>query len=73
MEREGQKGIVIGTRGERLKTIGRAAREELERLVGAKVYLTLTVKVKRDWRDQNALRELVDWRASAGSDSQFSS
>jgi GTP-binding protein Era len=73
VEREGQKGIVIGTRGERLKTIGRAAREELERLVGSKVYLELTVKVKRDWRDQDAFRELVDWRAPAALGPEFSS
>ncbi|MFQ6057886.1 MAG: GTPase Era, partial [Anaerolineae bacterium] len=59
VEKESQKGIVIGARGAMLKRIGRAAREELQRLVGHKVYLELWVKVRKKWRrDENALRWL---------------
>ncbi len=59
VERESQKPIIIGKEGQRLKQIGQAAREELERFVGGKVYLDLWVKVKPKWRDQNArLQEL---------------
>ncbi len=47
VERQGQKKILIGDRGERIKQIGRDARLELERLVGTKVMLNLWVKVKR--------------------------
>jgi GTP-binding protein Era len=62
VEREGQKGIVIGRGGEMLKKIGTAARQELEELLGAKVFLDLHVKVRRDWRDNPALVRLLDWR-----------
>ncbi len=56
IERESQKGIVIGRRGEMLKTIGTRAREELEALLERKVFLSLRVKVLKDWqRDPRAL------------------
>lgn len=59
VEREGQKGIIIGKRGLRLKSIGIAARQEIERLLGAKVFLELQVKTKKDWRsDVRFLKEL---------------
>jgi GTP-binding protein Era len=59
IERESQKGIVIGRGGRRLKQIGVAARAELERFIGGQVYLDLWVKVKPSWRDKTArLREL---------------
>lgn len=59
VERESQKPIVIGKNGRRLKQIGIAAREELERFIGGHVYLDLWVKVKPSWRDKMArLREL---------------
>jgi GTP-binding protein Era len=61
-EREGQKGILIGRRGERLKEIGSAARLELERLLDKKVFLELFVKVKHDWRDSPSFVEELDWR-----------
>jgi GTP-binding protein Era len=61
-EREGQKGILIGRRGERLKEIGTAARLELERLLGKKIFLELFVKVKHDWRESSAFVEDLDWR-----------
>ena len=59
VERESQKGIVIGRGGEMLKTIGTRARKELEALLGRKVYLGLRVKVLREWqRDPKALQRL---------------
>ncbi len=57
--KESQKGIVIGQGGEMLKRIGRAARQEIEHLVGTKAYLDLWVKVRKQWpRDDAALRHL---------------
>jgi len=50
VERESQKGIIIGKGGEMIRRIGTEARGDLERLLGAKVYLDLRVKVKKDWR-----------------------
>jgi GTPase len=58
VEHESQKGIVIGKAGAMLKRIGATAREDLERFFGVKVYLELTVQVRRNWRkDEKALRE----------------
>jgi len=57
VERESQKGIVIGAKGARLRDIGRAARAKIEALVGEPVYLDLWVKVLPNWRrDERALR-----------------
>lgn len=59
VEREGQKGILIGEGGQMIKKIGSEARRELEFLLGGPVYLDLWVKVKKDWRDSEAeLRRL---------------
>jgi GTP-binding protein Era len=59
VERESQKGILIGEKGRRLKEIGRLAREEVEALLGTKVFLELWVKVEKNWReDPQALRRL---------------
>ncbi len=59
VERESQKPILIGKDGRQLKRIGSAARQELERFIGGRVYLDLWVKVKPKWRDQAArLKEL---------------
>ncbi len=59
VERDSQKGIVIGKGGQRLKRIGQAARLQLEELLGRKVMLRLTVRVEADWtRNPRALREL---------------
>lgn len=53
VERESQKPIVIGRRGEMLKRIGTEARQDLERFFDARVYLDLHVKVKAEWRDDD--------------------
>lgn len=55
VERDSQKGILIGERGQMLKEIGRRARLDIERLMGDKVYLELWVKVKKDWRNQERM------------------
>ena len=58
VERESQKGIVIGAKGALLRTIGAQARADVETLLGAKVYLDLWVKTRKDWRNRaTALRE----------------
>ena len=57
VERDSQKGIVIGEGGKMLKAIGSAARKEVEEMSGRKVFLELRVKVEKDWRNnENALR-----------------
>jgi GTPase len=66
VERESQKGIVVGKGGAMVKAIGTAAREELERFFGSKVFLELHVKVKSDWRDDE--RVLHDLGVSGGGD-----
>jgi GTPase len=59
VERDSQKGIVIGKAGQTLKSIGSHAREEMERLLGEKIYLDLRVKVLKEWqRDPKALERL---------------
>jgi GTP-binding protein Era len=59
IERESQKPIVIGAKGELLKRISTAARKDMERLFEGKVYLGVWVKVKRDWTgDERLLRQL---------------
>jgi GTP-binding protein Era len=59
VERDSQKGIVIGTGGSRLRDVGAAARRQIEALLGTKVYLDLRVKVAKDWqRDPKQLRRL---------------
>ena len=61
-EREGQKAILIGKGGEKLKAVGTAARQELERRLDKKVFLELFVKVKPGWRQSSAFVEELDWR-----------
>lgn len=59
VERDSQKGIVIGKGGATLKTIGSRAREEMERVLGQKVFLDLRIKVLKEWqRDPKALQRL---------------
>jgi GTP-binding protein Era len=61
-EREGQKGILIGKKGQMLKRIGTSARLQIERMVGTKVFLELFVKVKPNWRESHGFVEELDWR-----------
>ncbi|AVK84322.1 GTPase Era [Lysinibacillus sp. B2A1] len=59
VERDSQKGIVIGKRGALLKEVGIRARKDIEMLLGSKVYLELWVKVQKDWRNKSThLRDL---------------
>lgn len=59
VERESQKGIIIGKSGQKLKEIGTLARQDMERLLGCRVFLELKVKVKKDWRRHEvSLRQL---------------
>lgn len=53
VERDSQKGIVIGKGGKKLKVIGQRARKDIEHLLGSKVYLDLWVKVQKDWRNKS--------------------
>lgn len=55
VERDSQKGIVIGAKGSLLKEIGAASRHDIESLLGSKVYLDLWVKVKKDWRNRDSI------------------
>jgi GTPase len=61
-ERESQKGILIGRQGQMLKKIGTAARLEIERMIGTKVFLELFVKVQPKWRESRGFVEEMDWR-----------
>ena len=59
VDKPGQKTILIGTGGSKMKEIGKQARLELEKIVGTKVFLRLWVKVKNGWADdERALRSL---------------
>ena len=66
VEREGQKGILIGAGGQMMKQIGTQARKELEILFDKKVYLELRVKVREKWRDDPRFLRLLDWRRMVG-------
>lgn len=59
VERESQKGIIIGHKGEMLKKVGTAARIELEKFLGKKVFLQVHVKVSDNWRNNE--RRLREW------------
>jgi GTP-binding protein Era len=61
-EREGQKAILIGKGGSKLKEIGTGARRQIESLLGTRVYLELHVIVEPGWRESKAFVESLDWR-----------
>ena len=58
-EKKSHKGIIIGKNGNKLKGVGKAARKDIEQLIGGKVYLSLWVKVKENWRDSE--RTIRSW------------
>lgn len=68
VERPGQKAILIGKEGKALKQVGSEARRELERMLDRKVFLSLFVKVKPDWREDPSFLSTVDWRSMLGSE-----
>jgi GTP-binding protein Era len=68
VERDGQKAIVIGSKGAMLKQIGTQAREEMEALFDTHIFLDLHVKVETAWREKAAYLNTVDWRTMAGRD-----
>ena len=58
VERASQKKIIIGAAGQKIKAIGTAARKEIVKFLGTKIYLELFVKVEEDWRNsENKLKE----------------
>jgi len=61
-ERDGQKAILIGKGGSKLRDIGAGARREIEALLGTRVYLELHVLVRERWRDSRVFVESLDWR-----------
>jgi GTPase len=61
-EREGQKAILIGKGGAKLKEIGTGARRQIESLLGTRVYLELHVIVEPNWRESRSFVESLDWR-----------
>jgi GTP-binding protein Era len=61
-ERSGQKAILIGKGGTKLKSIGTAARKEIESLLGTRVYLELHVIVEENWRESRYFVDSLDWR-----------
>lgn len=63
VERPGQKGIIIGKKGQMLKQIGIAARQEIEALLGGKVNLRLWVKVQKNWRSDPAFLKSIGYNA----------
>jgi GTP-binding protein Era len=68
VEKEGQKGILIGAKGAMLKLIGTDARLEMELLFGKKIFLELHVKARANWRENKAFLNALDWRTMAQRD-----
>jgi GTP-binding protein Era len=66
VERDGQKGIIIGSKGSMLKKVGTAAREDMEGFFGRKVFLELFVKVQPGWRENPEFLTAIDWRSIKG-------
>ncbi len=66
VERAGQKAIVIGSKGAVLKKIGTEARQEMETLLGRKVFLEMFVKVQPNWRESPEFLDAIDWRSMTG-------
>jgi GTPase len=62
VEREGQKGILVGKQGATIKSIGTQARKELEEILGVKVFLETFVRVQPRWRENPSIVRRLDWR-----------
>lgn len=62
VERDSQKGIIIGKKGALLKEIGKKAREDMEKLLGSKIFLEMWVKVQKDWRNQDRMLKELGFR-----------
>ncbi|MBD2869490.1 GTPase Era [Paenibacillus arenilitoris] len=62
VERDSQKGIIIGKRGDMLKEVGKQARKDIEALLGSHIFLELWVKVKKDWRNQERVLKDLGFR-----------
>lgn len=62
VERDSQKGIVIGKQGSLLKEVGKQARKDIESLLGSRTFLELWVKVKKDWRNQERILKDLGFR-----------
>lgn len=62
VERDSQKGIIIGKKGALLKEVGQKARHDIEALLGSKTFLELWVKVKKDWRNQDRILHDLGYR-----------
>ena len=65
-ERDGQKRILVGKQAQMLKKIGTAARLQIEKMLGVKVFLELFVKVQADWRNSHVFVQELDWRQQLG-------
>ena len=66
VERAGQKAIVIGAAGATLKKIGTSARLAMEDVFSRKIFLEIVVKVQKDWRQNPAFLDAIDWRSMRG-------
>lgn len=64
VERDSQKGIIIGKRGAMLKEIGARARQDIEEMLGSKIFLELFVKVREDWRNKDSVLKNLGYRQS---------
>ncbi|HYP09228.1 MAG TPA: GTPase Era [Bryobacteraceae bacterium] len=70
VERDGQKAIVIGSKGAALKEIGTEARKDIEAMLGRKVFLEMFVKVRENWRESPEFLTQLDWRTMSGGESK---
>ena len=68
VEKPGQKAIIIGAGGAGIKKIGMLARQQMEKVLGKKVFLETLVKVRQKWREDPEFLRSLDWRSMAGID-----